>query len=559
MNKQTFSHYGWIAIVTLIIAILIGLSTPFVSSIKNNFISITNRLGDEAKAAMDVIDIQGGNGKEFESLGPVVYTVSSPMSRNSANPDYTDSSNYLVSGSLADVTVVKTLEVNGDDVAPNVDGSWATTIELSTNIATPVTIEITDVFGETVSDTRYVMHTETIDYAVILDNASGAADDNMPMVFVKTHIPIVAGGTYVSNKYGELTVAAVYTDFIEDHFESGNAPWYTDYAETITSVSFDDTVTPSSIAYWFYGCTSLTDISTIPGTVTDMSGAFAGCASLVNAPVIPRGVINMNGAFSGCTSLINAPTIPYGVVNMSGAFTGCTSLKTAPVIPETVTDISSTFEDCVALNSVPSLPSGILTMKRTFAGCTSLTSIPNFPATVANLSGVFSCCTRMTSVPTIPNSVIDLSNAFYKCSSLADAPEIPESVTNMYCTFLGCTSITTPPVLPDSITNMKYVFYGCTALTTAPAIPYKVTDISNAFYGCTSLVSAPVIPSNVKVMNRTFFECASLTGNVEINTNPISYYGCFYGTTHPIKIIGSCSEAVRIELVKTADQDNVSY
>lgn len=558
MNKQTFSHYGWIAIATLIIAILIGLSSPFVSSIKDNFISITNRLGDEAKVAMDVIDDQAGDDKGFESLAPIAYTVSSPMSRNSANPDYTDSSNYLVSGSLADVTTVETLEVNGDDVTPNVDGSWSTMIALSPNVATPITIDITDVLGKTVSDTRYVMHVKAADYAVILNNAS-SANDNMPMVFVKTHIPIVAGGTYVSSKYGELTVAAVYTDFIEEHFEAGKAPWYTDYAETITSVSFDDTVTPSSIAYWFYGCTSLTDVPAIPNVVTDMSGAFAGCTSLVDAPIIPRGVINMSGAFSGCTSLINAPTIPYGVINMSGAFTGCTSLKVAPVIPDTVTDISSTFEDCVALNSMPSLPSGILTMKRAFAGCTSLTSIPNFPATVTNLSGVFSCCTRLTSAPTIPNSVTDLSNAFYKCSSLATAPEIPEGVTNMYCAFLGCTSIVTPPALPDSITNMKYVFYGCTVLTAAPAIPCKVTDISNAFYGCASLVSAPVIPSNVKVMNRAFFECTSLIGSVEINTTPISYYGCFYGTIHSINIIGSCSELIKAELIKTADRSNVSY
>ena len=56
MDKETLSHYGWIVVVVIIIAILLGCSASFAAAIKNNFIGITNRFTNEAVEAFDAIE-----------------------------------------------------------------------------------------------------------------------------------------------------------------------------------------------------------------------------------------------------------------------------------------------------------------------------------------------------------------------------------------------------------------------------------------------------------------------------------------------------------------------
>ena len=60
MDKSTFSNYGWIVIVTIIIAILLGCSANFATAVKNNFIGVVNRLSSEADEAFE--DANGGAG-----------------------------------------------------------------------------------------------------------------------------------------------------------------------------------------------------------------------------------------------------------------------------------------------------------------------------------------------------------------------------------------------------------------------------------------------------------------------------------------------------------------
>ena len=134
-------------------------------------------------------------------------------------------------------------------------------------------------------------------------------------------------------------------------------------------------------------------------------------------------------------------------------------------------------------------------------------------------------------------------------------------VTHMGYTFHGCTSLTTAPAIPSSVTKMAGTFHGCTSLAAAPAIPSSVTNMFNTFNGCTSLATAPTIPSSVTIMSYTFSGCTSLTGNVEIHADPnkYSYDGCFYNTTKAITITGSCSDATKAALAGTSNNGNVSY
>lgn len=76
----------------------------------------------------------------------------------------------------------------------------------------------------------------------------------------------------------------------------------------------------------FKSCKNLTNVGTIPATVTDMSFAFSGCTALVNAPAIPASVKNLTGAFKNCTSLTAAPDLSNAEV-ITDAFDGCTALS----------------------------------------------------------------------------------------------------------------------------------------------------------------------------------------------------------------------------------------
>ena len=105
----------------------------------------------------------------------------------------------------------------------------------------------------------------------------------------------------------------------------------------------------NSINYLFQECSSLTEITGLPDTITSMNGAFCDCTSLVNAPIIPSSVTSMESTFSDCTSLVTAPTIPNSVINMNFTFSGCTGLTTAPVIPSSVTNMYGTFQGCTNL------------------------------------------------------------------------------------------------------------------------------------------------------------------------------------------------------------------
>ncbi len=76
----------------------------------------------------------------------------------------------------------------------------------------------------------------------------------------------------------------------------------------------------------FKNCKNLTNVGTIPATVTDMTGAFSGCTALTKAPAIPASVSNMTQAFKNCTKLTAAPDVT-NVANITEAFDGCTAMK----------------------------------------------------------------------------------------------------------------------------------------------------------------------------------------------------------------------------------------
>ena len=98
------------------------------------------------------------------------------------------------------------------------------------------------------------------------------------------------------------------------------------------SVTSDDLIPVTSMAYSYAYNSSVKQISAIPSTVIDMNHTFYYCASLEVAPVIPASVTNMCETFRGCTGLTGTIRInSENVTNFEGCFYDITETLTVQV------------------------------------------------------------------------------------------------------------------------------------------------------------------------------------------------------------------------------------
>lgn len=92
------------------------------------------------------------------------------------------------------------------------------------------------------------------------------------------------------------------------------------------------------------------------------------------------------------------------------------------------------------------------------------------------------------------------------------------------------------------VTTLEGTFRDCNALRCSPEIPNSVISLQQAFRGCTSLQTVSYIPANVRFLADAFAGCTALTGTIIIDANAELNYsrGCFYQTSQPIVLTGSC-------------------
>lgn len=226
-------------------------------------------------------------------------------------------------------------------------------------------------------------------------------------------------------------------------------------AETVTRIR--------AYAALFVNCTGLVDASElILPTFTSAAtcifyGLFKGCTSLTDIPTLPTDCVLASECFEymfqGCTSLNKLPSLSYTTLAnycYSYMFDGCTSLTSVPPqLPATTLTnycYQYMFQGCTALTSVPSnlLPATTLKSncyRNMFSGCTSLTNVPNIPATTLGDD----CCRFM----------------FGNCSSIEASPALLTEtlVTRCYYQMLyRCTSLTYIKMLATdkSATNCMY-------------------------------------------------------------------------------------------------------
>ncbi|MBP3786854.1 MAG: BspA family leucine-rich repeat surface protein [Prevotella sp.] len=304
-----------------------------------------------------------------------------------------------------------------------------------------------------------------------------------------------ASGTSLTFYYDEQKTARGGMD-IGPFNNSEDRPWNSN-GGSITTVIFDESfancTSLTSTAYWFYNCSSLTEIRGISNlntsNVTDMRFMFSRCFDLTNLDVSNFNtgkVTDMSSMFADCSRLSSLDVSQFNtanVTNMSGMFSGAglTTLNVSGFKTDNVTDMSSMFANLYYLTSL---------------------DVSQFnTANTTNMSFMFYGCSGIVTLDVTSfktDNVTDMSLMFSSCSGLTNLDVSgfnTVKVTNMSQMFYGCKSLTTLDMSgfnTDNVTYMTRMLFGCSGLTAIYAGSEwsiaNVVDGTAMFEDCTNLV-----------------------------------------------------------------------
>ena len=202
---------------------------------------------------------------------------------------------------------------------------------------------------------------------------------------------------WVIDDDGNLNISSEIDNAVLGTWEGDSAPW-SDYKESITTVSFSTPVTAKTCANMFNGCTNLKAVyldNFYTNEVTDMSNMFANCTSLEIVEFnMTSSSFDDNDAFVCYAKGLNQVRnnfLTSSVKNMSGMFSGCKSLQAfylQNLDVHSVTDFSEMFADCTSLESMDLTTLTVLKnakVSNMFKNCKSLMNIINqsiFPSQI---------------------------------------------------------------------------------------------------------------------------------------------------------------------------------
>lgn len=93
----------------------------------------------------------------YDSASPSL-AISAPTGTSSNAPTYTTSNTYTIAGSVSDVSGIKSLTINGNEISIGSDGSWNCSIALTAETTTAITVVATDNANRSTTATRYVRY-----------------------------------------------------------------------------------------------------------------------------------------------------------------------------------------------------------------------------------------------------------------------------------------------------------------------------------------------------------------------------------------------------------------
>ncbi len=212
--------------------------------------------------------------------------------------------------------------------------------------------------------------------------------------------------TWVIDNDGNLEISSEKDDAVLGSWEGDSAPW-SNYKESITTVTFATPVNAQTCAHMFSGCTKLNSVyfdNFYTNSVTDMSYMFANCSSLENVEFgITMSAMDEDACFAkGMFTACRDNFLTDNVTNMAGMFEGCKSLhafKIQNLTVRNVMDFSNMFAGCSSLEYMDL--TGLTVHKdakvaNMFAECNNLMKVSNgnfFPSELEDAT-FFSLPTR---------------------------------------------------------------------------------------------------------------------------------------------------------------------
>ena len=311
---------------------------------------------------------------------------------------------------------------------------------------------------------------------------------------------------------------------------------------------------PTSTAYWFMGCSSLTGITGMENlktdNVTSMNHMFWNCSSLTSLDVShfnTANVTDMNHMFGYCSRLTSLDVKGFNtqnVTDMNYMFGYCSSLTSLDVTgfkTDNVTDMSDMFERCSGLTSLDVTgfkTDNVTDLSYMFYRCSGLTNldVTGFSTEKAKRTKLmFSGCSGLTSLDVTgfkTYNVTDMYGMFSGCSGLTSLDVTgfkTDNVTDMLSMFFGCSGLTSLDVTSfktDNVTCMNEMFKGCSRLTSLDVSGFKtdkVTQMGNMFYACSGLTTIYVGPdwstAAVTYGDDVFKDCTNLVGGAGTTYN----------------------------------------
>lgn len=377
MDKETLSHYGWIVILVLILAVMLALASPFGTFIAGAIKSTTAGLFSVNQAALGSAGIDV-NDMVFENCDHVETEI-----RN-ATDTYT-----------------------GDTCCKNCGKVMAT--------------------GQTVrpkipeGGTYYVGVTSTSTNSLYSYTAKYGPGEEFPETITNGDVYVYGDYEY---RYNQQYVSSNNWETVETINGWGVRVISTGKVSYKNILNSINNAPITSLKNTFKGCLYIKESPIIPNTVTIMERTFYGCYALESVPNIPYGVYNIKSAFDSCNKLIDLRNVilPETITDMSGTFYDCINLQYAPAIPKNVTNMASTFNGCTSLLESPNLSElyNLQNMTWTFIDCTSLKNVSVIPQNVTTILGTFLGCTSLSGTIELNCTAVSEVSKWQNCFSGVD-------------------------------------------------------------------------------------------------------------------------------------------
>ena len=595
MDKETLSNYGWVTIVTLVLAIMIALATPFGNYVGKAVKVTAEGLGNVTIRALDTIGIKTQSNLSITSTkyGKNCYVSKDYIYTRFSNNGYVVVDNEEQAKKVFEDAGAPSRGMTFEDFLNQIG---ATKEEFWTEYENAIKsgeisafeffcncgIFIGNVVENEEQAKRFLENKGIPQMGMTFEDFLNQIGATKEEFWAEYENVIKNGDTTVADLFAELgiiidsaTDSAMENGFyvsIRDKEETSYEP----LAKTINGMPV------ISLYSTFGNCQSIETSPAIPNTVTDMTYTFDSCTSLTTAPIIPNNVTNMESTFVNCTKLSTVSTIPDGVEHMSCTFYGCASLTGEIEINANPTDYERCFADTVQpiiltgsstmLNELAATATnGNVTVKQDGSNPTkpepdSTIFIPN-GAKYTKADGTTLEGNGKNKFPDVPAKGDtyeqgDYIYTYYKSlnygtewsvkakenktsygeilSEIAGKP-----VTNMRETFQN-TNIEISPEIPNTVTDISYAFYSCRSLKEAPTIPSNVINMDSTF-AYTNIKVAPIIPNGVINLTGTFMG-TDITTAPTIPNSVTNMYGTFTGCSSLTKVHSIPASVMVIEL-----------